>query len=90
MVDDKTACIAAAEADAIVSTDAGCLMNIGGRLHRQGREIGFYRTEAAEGEGLQANAANAWGPQPFKGNLFVSDMTSGLWVVRHARPRPVT
>ena len=61
-----------------------------GDLYRQGREIGFFRTEAAEGEGLQANSANAWGPQPFKGNLFVSDMTSGLWVVKHARPRPVT
>ena len=61
-----------------------------GDLYRQGRELGFFRTEAAEGEGLQANAANAWGPQPFKGNLFVSDMTSGLWVVKHARPRPVT
>lgn len=61
-----------------------------GDLYRQGREIGFFRTEAAEGEGLQANSANAWGPQPFKGSLFVSDMTSGLWVVKHARPRPVT
>ena len=39
MVDEKTACIAATEADAIVSTDAGCLMNIGGRLHRQSHEI---------------------------------------------------
>jgi hypothetical protein len=61
-----------------------------GDLYRQGRELGFYRTEAAAGEGLAANSANAWGPQPFKGNLFVSDMTSGLWVVKHARPRPVT
>ncbi len=61
-----------------------------GDLYRQGREIGFFRTEAAEGEGLQANSANAWGPQIFKGNLFVSDMTSGLWVVKHARPRPIT
>ena len=35
MVDDKVACIARCQADALVSTDAGCLMNIGGRLHRQ-------------------------------------------------------
>ncbi len=61
-----------------------------GDLYRQGRELGFFRTEAAEGAGLAANSANAWGPQPHKGNLFVSDMTSGLWVVKHARPRPVT
>lgn len=39
MVDDKTSCIAATEADAVVTTDAGCLMNIGGRLRRQGRAI---------------------------------------------------
>jgi choice-of-anchor B domain-containing protein len=61
-----------------------------GDLYRQGREIGFFRTEPAEGEGLVPNAANAWGPQPFKGSLFVSDMTSGLWVLKHARVRPVT
>lgn len=39
MVDDKTACIVQSGADAVVSTDAGCLMNIGGRLHRLGQEI---------------------------------------------------
>ncbi|MBS0209995.1 MAG: (Fe-S)-binding protein [Planctomycetes bacterium] len=36
MVDDKTKSIAAADADLVVSTDTGCLMNIGGRLRRQG------------------------------------------------------
>ena len=39
MVDDKVRCILQTEADAVVSTDAGCLMNIGGRLHRQGQPI---------------------------------------------------
>jgi L-lactate dehydrogenase complex protein LldE len=39
MVDDKVKCILATEADAMVSTDAGCLMNIGGRLHRLGRKL---------------------------------------------------
>lgn len=39
MVADKTRCILATGADAVVSTDAGCLMNIGGKLHREGREI---------------------------------------------------
>jgi Fe-S oxidoreductase len=28
-------CILASGADCVVSTDAGCLMNIGGRLHRE-------------------------------------------------------
>lgn len=39
MVDDKVRCILETEADAVVSTDAGCLMNIGGRLHRQGKTV---------------------------------------------------
>jgi L-lactate dehydrogenase complex protein LldE len=39
MVSDKARCILATGADAVVSTDAGCLMNIGGRLHREGKTI---------------------------------------------------
>jgi L-lactate dehydrogenase complex protein LldE len=39
MVDDKMRCILATGADCVVSTDAGCLMNIGGRLHRAGQPI---------------------------------------------------
>lgn len=39
MVTDKTRCIAETEADLVVSTDAGCLMNIGGKLRRDGNPI---------------------------------------------------
>ncbi len=39
MVDDKVDCILKTDADLLVSTDTGCLMNIGGRLHRQGQKI---------------------------------------------------
>jgi L-lactate dehydrogenase complex protein LldE len=35
MVEDKVRCVMQSEADLLVSTDAGCLMNIGGRLHRR-------------------------------------------------------
>ena len=35
LVDDKMQCILASGADCVVSTDAGCLMNIGGRMHRK-------------------------------------------------------
>src|SRR5262245_8396940 len=38
MVDDKMHCIVASGADCFVSTDAGCLMNIGGRMHREGKQ----------------------------------------------------
>lgn len=39
MVDDKSRCIVETSARAIVSTDAGCLMNIGGRLRRLGQPV---------------------------------------------------
>ncbi len=35
MVRDKAMCILASGADTVVSTDTGCLMNIGGYLHRR-------------------------------------------------------
>ena len=38
MVEDKMQCILASGADCVVSTDAGCLMNIGGRMHRAGKQ----------------------------------------------------
>lgn len=39
MVDDKMSCIMSSGADCVVSTDAGCLMNIGGRLHRLDKPV---------------------------------------------------
>jgi L-lactate dehydrogenase complex protein LldE len=39
MVRDKTAFIEQSGAEAVVATDAGCLMNIAGYVHRQGRPI---------------------------------------------------
>jgi L-lactate dehydrogenase complex protein LldE len=39
MVDDKTADIAATGAEAVLSGDLGCLLNIAGKLTRQGRSI---------------------------------------------------
>ena len=39
MVDDKVRCVLESGAEAVISTDAGCLMNIGGRLHREGQSV---------------------------------------------------
>lgn len=39
LVDDKVRCVLASGADALVSTDAGCLMNISGKMHREGHRI---------------------------------------------------
>lgn len=39
MVNDKVKCILETEADLVISTDTGCLMNIGGRLRRLGKPV---------------------------------------------------
>lgn len=39
MVDDKAAFIEKTGADVVIATDAGCLMNIGGRLRRRGNKV---------------------------------------------------
>ena len=58
-----------------------------GDLYRQGREMAWLPTGSADG--FVPNSPMAWGPQLFKGNIFVSDLNSGLWVVRlEPRRRP--
>jgi L-lactate dehydrogenase complex protein LldE len=39
LVNDKVNCLLSTQADVLVSTDAGCLMNLGGRLHRRKEKI---------------------------------------------------
>ncbi len=39
MVSDKTAEIVATGAEAVLAADLGCLLNIAGKFHRQGRNI---------------------------------------------------
>ncbi|SLK41231.1 Fe-S oxidoreductase [Mycobacteroides abscessus subsp. abscessus] len=39
MVDEKVACVESTNAEYVVSADAGCLMNIGGRMDRKGKTI---------------------------------------------------
>ncbi len=51
-----------------------------GDLYRQGREMAWLPTGSPDG--LVPNSPMAWGPQLFKGHIFVSDLNSGLWVVR--------
>lgn len=53
-----------------------------GDLLAQGREVASFMT-TPEGE----NTTMAWGPQPYKGNIFVSDMRTGLWVMNLAPAR---
>jgi L-lactate dehydrogenase complex protein LldE len=39
MVRDKVDCVLQSDAELLVSTDTGCLMNIGGALHRRGLPV---------------------------------------------------
>ncbi len=58
-----------------------------GDLYRQGREIAAFLPEDPEGH--IPNAPMTWGPQPYKGHIFLSDMNSGLWAVKLVDPEPV-
>ena len=54
-------------------------------MYRQGREIAYFLP--FDPEGFVPNAPFVWGPQPYKGNIFVSDANSGLWIVELEEPR---
>lgn len=51
-----------------------------GNLYEQGREIA--RFVPTHHQGVIPNAAMTWGPQPYKGHIFLSDWNSGLWALK--------
>lgn len=51
-----------------------------GNLYTQGREIAVFK--AHDPLGWIANAPGAWSVIPFKGNIYFSDNTSGLWAIK--------
>lgn len=51
-----------------------------GNLYEQGREIAKY--VPTHHQGRVPNAPMAWGPQPYKGYIFMSDWNSGLWALK--------
>ena len=57
---------------------SGVLM---GQLDRQGRQIASIQT-GSDGCPGGVGTACAWAPQLYDGLVYVSDMSSGLWVVR--------
>lgn len=59
-----------------------------GDLYRQGRELGAYRTAAEDA--MVPNWPMTWGAQVFKGNVFTSDLNSGLWVLKLEPERPTS
>jgi hypothetical protein len=60
-----------------------------GDLGRQGREIAIYKPQ--DPGGFLANQVSVWGGQPYKGNVFFSDMNSGLWAAKvQPKGRPIS
>lgn len=51
-----------------------------GNLYDQGREIAKF--EPTHADAIVPNAPFTWGPQPYKGHIFISDWNSGLWAVK--------
>ena len=51
-----------------------------GNLYDQGREVAAFVTDAPD-QAHVTNRAFAFGAQLFKGRIYVSDMSSGLWVL---------
>lgn len=59
-----------------------------GNLYTQGREIAVFK--ANDPLGWIPNAPAAWSVIPYKGHIFFSDISSGIWTVRlEPRDRPV-
>ena len=58
-----------------------------GDLYRQGREIAMFRP--FDPETVKPNTPFVWGPQPFKGHIFLADNSSGLWAVKLVDAEPV-
>lgn len=53
MVDEKARHVVETEAEVLVGTDAGCLMNIGGRLRRMGRPVRVMHLAELLWEGIR-------------------------------------
>jgi hypothetical protein len=51
--------------------------------------VAVYKSQ--DPDGFYRNQVSVWGPQPYKGHVFFSDMNSGLWAVRlQPRSRPIS
>ena len=58
-----------------------------GDLYRQGREIAMFRP--FDPGTVKPNSPFVWGPQPYKGHIFIADNTSGLWALKLVDAEPV-
>jgi hypothetical protein len=51
-----------------------------GNLYEQGREIAMFLP--TDKDAAIPNAPFTWGPQPYKGYIFLSDWNSGIWALK--------
>jgi len=51
-----------------------------GNLYTQGREIAVFKPFTVDS--FTPNVSVVWGAQPYKGNIYFSDLASGLWSVK--------
>ena len=51
-----------------------------GDLYKQGREVTSFLPQ--DPDGYIPNNAMTWGAMPYKGNIFFTDMNTGLWSVK--------
>lgn len=51
-----------------------------GDLYQQGREIAMFLPRHKDA--AIPNAPFTWGPQPYKGHIFMSDWNSGIWAIK--------
>jgi len=60
-----------------------------GNLYTQGREIAVFK--AHDPIGYISNSPGAWSVMPWKGNIFFSDINSGMWAVKvQPAERPIS
>jgi L-lactate dehydrogenase complex protein LldE len=53
MVTEKAACVTATKAQVLIGSDSSCLMNLGGRLQREGRPVRVMHTAELLWEGVK-------------------------------------
>ena len=82
-IEDEVLYIAHYNAGLRVVDISGDLM---GNLYTQGREMAKFKP--FDRNGVVPNAPMTWGVMPWKGNIFFTDMNSGLWAIR-AEPKQV-
>ncbi len=59
-----------------------------GELYDQGREIAHFWT--GDAQGFRTNLPFAWGVFPYKGNIYINDVHSGLWITKLGKHKPYT